>query len=375
MKIYLATSQAHRQENKSRFCKRGIAALLALLIAVIIAGCSSGSPSKQEGSNPPKQEGTASNPPEKEESDTIINVEAEKGELANGFIWEHNYSEILITGYEGASVDLIVPDQINGKPVTAIQDEAFKGFTALKSIVISGNVKTIGKEAFYNCTGLEKLTLKEGIEDIGIDAFSQCTALTSVTIPSTIKAVRESFSYCHALTSAVVSEGVENLNNAFHCCDALTSVTIPKGIKTMRSTFSHCDALTSVTIPEGVEDLDSAFYGCTSLTSITIPDSVKSAKNTFNGCSSLQSLEFPDETEIYDDHYYVDFSTLISLTRLKLPQEYTGDRLGTLPPNLIELTCSKEVEEKMLSDEYHYLLKELKVDSITINGKVHSIEH
>lgn len=367
MKAYLATSQAHRQEKKYRFCKRGIAALLALLITVIMAGCSSGSPSKQEG--------TASNPPEKEENDSIINVEAEKGELANGFIWENNYSEILITGYEGASVDLIVPDQINGKPVTAIQDEAFKGFTALKSIVISGNVKTIGKEAFFNCTGLEKLTLKEGIERIEYHAFNQCEALTSVTIPSTIKAINLSFGYCNALTSAVVSEGVENLNNAFHACNALTSVTIPKGVKTMYSAFSDCDALTSVTIPEGVEDLDSAFYGCTSLTSIAIPDSVKSAGNTFTGCLSLQSLEFPDKTEIYVYNNVVDFSSLISLTRLKLPQEYTGDMLHALPPNLTELTCSKEVEEKLLSDEYHYLLKELEVDSITINGKVHSIEH
>ena len=57
---------------------------------------------------------------------------------AEGFEWKHNYNEITITGYHGDSVDLVIPAEIEGKPVTEIMGDryattggAFNGFKSL----------------------------------------------------------------------------------------------------------------------------------------------------------------------------------------------------------------------------------------------------
>lgn len=76
----------------------------------------------------------------------------------DGFIFELNSdnSAYTIKGLEeGANkTQLVIPSVYNGKPVTAIEKNAFKDCDNLTSVKISPNINSIGAFAFDGCTGL-----------------------------------------------------------------------------------------------------------------------------------------------------------------------------------------------------------------------------
>ena len=150
-----------------------------------------------------------------------------------------------------ASGELVIPDTIEGKPVTNIGGAAFWGCASLTSITIPDSVTSIGGGAFSYSKSLTNITISDSVNTIGERAFSDCRSLTSITIP-----------------------------------DSVTSIG--------RKVFSYCIKLTSITIPDSVTSIGAAaFWGCTNLTSITIPDSVTSIRlGAFGDCASLTAVIF-----------------------------------------------------------------------------------
>lgn len=74
--------------------------------------------------------------------------------MNNEFEYIERDGKILITKYIGASGDMVIPAEIDGKPVTAIGEHAFHGCTALTTVVIPASVTKIGDMAFRSCTSL-----------------------------------------------------------------------------------------------------------------------------------------------------------------------------------------------------------------------------
>ena len=80
--------------------------------------------------------------------------------------------EVTITDCdEAATGELIIPDTIEGNPVTSI-----------------------GNSAFLFCTSLTGITIPDGVTITGYFAFAYCTSMTSITIPdSVIKIENDTF--------------------------------------------------------------------------------------------------------------------------------------------------------------------------------------
>ena len=89
------------------------------------------------------------------------------------FKYEVDDGKVTITDYTGAGGDVVVPDTIDGRPVTCI-----------------------GDNAFCYCTGLTSITLPEGCTTIGYYAFSGCTNLTSITLPDRCSIGEGAFKGC-----------------------------------------------------------------------------------------------------------------------------------------------------------------------------------
>ncbi len=77
--------------------------------------------------------------------------------------------------------ELVIPATINGKTVSAIAPDAFKGNTTIETVTIEAPVTEIPDGAFEGCTSLTSVVLPNSVEVIGVRAFADCTNLSSMT--------------------------------------------------------------------------------------------------------------------------------------------------------------------------------------------------
>ena len=133
--------------------------------------------------------------------------------FSEGLAFKVSDTEATLTGI-GTCADtaLVIPSTVEGKPVTAIADEAFMKNSTLTSLVVPSSVSTIGERAFAE-TALESVTLAEGLQTIGNCAFYEVMNLTAVTLPASLKTLEEfAFEGCDALAAVTVLSADVTIN-------------------------------------------------------------------------------------------------------------------------------------------------------------------
>jgi len=261
-------------------------------------------------------------------------------------------SYVEVTGIGTASGDIIIAELYNGKPVTGIRYDTFKGCAGLTGITIPSSVTYIEDCVFEGCTELISVRFEKSsqLTTIGLRAFSNCISLTSIKIPSSVTSIgNNAFEGCAGVvqkengvsyvdkwavdcdpstTQAVLrSDTVGLASYAFEYCADLDSVQIPLSVMHINpGAFLYCRKLSSVTIPTSVTSIGySAFSGCASLTNITIPTSVTSiASDTFYGCTNLRSVTIPSSVTSIGDRAFWNCTSLAMIT---IPSSVTS--IGT----------------------------------------------
>lgn len=95
------------------------------------------------------------------------------------FTWSEG-AGVTITGFSGAGETVVIPETINGKPVTGIAYQAFVGCQA-KQVILPKAMERVATGAFSDCA-LESVVLYDTIVELHNDSFRDCPNLKTVYI-------------------------------------------------------------------------------------------------------------------------------------------------------------------------------------------------
>lgn len=183
---------------------------------------------------------------------------------------------------------------------TSIEDEEYREYDNLVSVIIPEGVISIGDEAFAECVNLSSITFPSSITRIGLGAFEGCTNLERVYFPdwkSFLNMDDENENEERTWGEADVYINGEKITD---------NIVIPESVTRIGDKIFYYWTITSIIIPESVTSIGfCAFFGATGLKSITIPESVVSiGAYAFDECEGLERVYFSDLNSFFDIEFY-----------------------------------------------------------------------
>ena len=261
---------------------------------------------------------------------------------------------------------LYIPASIEGRKVTIIGEESFKGILGNSNIVIPNGVeqiglsafegmynltsvslpntlKVIGQTAFFDCMDLSVITLPDSLEEIGDNAFGY-TNISSVWIPENVrklngsvfeKSTPEEFGSSNLIPVTVsVSSKNKFLDSRDNCNGIIETATgtllwgnsktvIPSGVKIIGEYAFSGAEFKQFVVPSNVTEIGrGAFSGCSYLEQIYMSDNVISiGDSAFTRCSSLTYISFSKNIKNLGEYA---FSECSSLSEITLPDSITS---------------------------------------------------
>lgn len=237
---------------------------------------------------------------------------------SNDTFYYMKYSDhISICGLKNEPSDLVIPETIDGLPVTKVQTYSFQ-YLSIKSVTFPDSLKEIDSYSFSDCTNLTEVTLPKNIERLGFHVFENCTSLETINFPDhLVKTSDFTFENTPWLTAQREKNPLVIVNNAL--IDARTTtgdVTVPAGVKYVAAgAFSKNDKVTSVVCPMSVTEVgDNAFWMCSNLKSVDIKGAEMLGMMTFGYCEKLESLKLSKKLKTIAEYCFSDCSSSGTLT-------------------------------------------------------------
>ena len=139
---------------------------------------------------------------------------------------------VSIYDYDGNEETVVIPSEIDGKPVKEVGGMRDLEF---KHLIIEEGIVEILKSSFQGCEKLETVSLPEGITVLNTSVFAGCARLVSINIPSTLKTIgTASFANCWKLKNVVIPEGVTSIGDDAFCAvtayDDVLNIIIPDSV-------------------------------------------------------------------------------------------------------------------------------------------------
>lgn len=246
----------------------------------------------------------------------VFHRKGEQVNPASDFAYTADGGEVTITEYIGTSEHVLIPDTIDGLPVTALGHRAFYEKT-VTTVVVPDSVTEIGAACFSGDNYLVSLKLPDGLKRLPPASLESCMRLYDFDLPQSLEKIYSSvFEFNYYLTHLTLPSslteieqqnfiglyGLQSLtlaedNAAFkldetngllmtadgtrllHCFSDIVpaeEIILPEGVKIVDPFAFHYDYdVKRIVLPEGVETIGAmAFAMCPNLTEIVIPASV-----------------------------------------------------------------------------------------------------
>lgn len=215
------------------------------------------------------------------------NFPTEQGALV--YRTEDGHAEII--SYRGKDAILLLPDEIEGLPVTVIAKRAFAGNETIEEIVFPDSLVSVKNSAFRSCEELKKVTMNPRLKEIESEAFESCEKLEEVYFPDSPEFMgKHVFFECEALETIRTASETERgkmfvSGNAIYDDYGKTLLYYASGQKE------------PLVAEEGTETIGAAACWKAAVREIVLPETVKTIENgAFYGCE-LDTFELPESLE------------------------------------------------------------------------------
>ena len=142
-----------------------------------------------------------------------------------------------------------IPVQINGVPVTAVEDYAYANKQVVNA-TIPASVTTIGEYAFAN-NRLSSIDIPDSVISIGNNAFAN-NRLSNVTIGNNVESIGSFAFISNQLTNVIIPDSVTSIGIYAFQTNELASVSFGNNVTTIGDYAFEYNPLTNVTIGENV---------------------------------------------------------------------------------------------------------------------------
>ncbi len=246
------------------------------------------------------------------------------------------------------TVELNIPSEIDGHPVTAIGDGALReSATKISGITLPPTIKEIGNRAI-DCRYLKYLKLNDGLEVIKDYAINCGDLLETLVIPESVRYIGDEAISGEALKNITMPSNVEYMgkriffgsaydkdannrvdgiqyhgqyliagirigyaeidnpdpsapteNKQIHEWEAVGDIEIREGTTLMGVDAFEMSDITSVKFPSTLKSISKlGFYWCKNLNNVVIPGTVKEIGDTaFSWCEGLSKLTIEEGVE------------------------------------------------------------------------------
>ena len=289
-----------------------------------------------------------------------------------------------VTGIGECNVSKIaIPREHNGKPVTKIKENAFKGNTTLKSIIVGDNIENIGGNAFqgssiitasintstsgnyifWNARSLEKVVIGKNVTKLGMAIFLNCNNLKDLTIltekadinngilgsAGSLKEVKTN----EENSKYMVEEGVLFSKDgskiyAYPTGKSDDTYTFSSNVKEIGASAFAFSNLKSIDIPSTVEKVGSNAFQSTGITTANI-DASTTENYIFWNAKSLEKVVIGKNVTKLGMAIFLNCNNLKDLTILTEKADINNGILGSAG-SLKEVKTNEENSKYMVEE-------------------------
>ena len=175
-------------------------------------------------------------------------------------------NKAIVTGYyKPLKGELVIPETVEGVPVTEIADEALEHLQVTK--LTAKSIRRAGRAGLRYCRNMEQIDMPQ-LEYIGDEAFGCMHPMAELYLPSVVETGKGAFKQSN-----------------------FTKVSMPKLKHISEFAFFHSIFMKEADFP-GVERIDEfAFCRCGRMERINVKNATYIAPHAFMGCRALRSIE------------------------------------------------------------------------------------
>lgn len=148
----------------------------------------------------------------------------------SGLKFKKSDSYVTCLGFAGTSLSTLnIPSEVDGLPVKAIGDNAFKGDADITSLTLPNSLLDIGTSAFQDCENIGAITIPKSVTTIRPNAFENTTNCTTLSFESggteTLSLGRAAFYSCGHTGVLTLPSRVSDLSYDGYVFAAMMGVT------------------------------------------------------------------------------------------------------------------------------------------------------